>query len=74
VVVVQIGGISAHLRTEQLQVIDLVARGYTYKDIGRELSLSKRGVQKRMEALCAAIGARNRVEALMILLREGIII
>lgn len=70
---VVVRGIRACLSPEQMIVMELAARGWTYREIAAELHLSRWGVIKRVYSVCGAIGARNRTEALVLLIREGIL-
>ncbi|HEX2036495.1 MAG TPA: LuxR C-terminal-related transcriptional regulator [Chloroflexota bacterium] len=48
------------LRDEDRHLLSLMADGLTDQDIGQHLHLSVATVQRRLERLCAAVGARNR--------------
>lgn len=72
-VVVTVRGIRATLSLEQIEVLRLIARGWTYRRVGMELGLSEWGVEKRVYSVCDAIGAVNCREALVLLSREGIL-
>lgn len=72
-VVIEIRGITVTLHPEHLAVMRLMTRGLTYWEIGQELDLSRYGVRKRIVAVCDALGATNRIEALVLLLRERIV-
>jgi DNA-binding CsgD family transcriptional regulator len=50
------------LTTRQNQVLRLVARGWTNKEIGRELGISEQGVKVHISRLLERCGAANRVE------------
>jgi len=51
------------LTEKQLQVLRLLVRGLTDKDIARQLNLSRSGVQKHTMAIFSKLGAANRAEA-----------
>ena len=51
------------LTDKQLQVLKLMVRGLTDKDIARQLDISRSGVQKHTMAIFAKLGAANRAEA-----------
>ena len=51
------------LTDKQLQVLRLMVRGLTDKDIARQLDISRSGVQKHTMAIFAKLGAANRAEA-----------
>ena len=48
---------------KQLQVLGLLSKGLSDKDIGKQLNISRAGVQKHIAALFAKLGAANRAEA-----------
>ena len=48
---------------KQLQVLELLSKGLSDKDIGKQLNISRAGVQKHIAALFAKLGAANRAEA-----------
>lgn len=70
---VLIRGIRTRLSPEQMEVMALLAEGWTYREVGTALNLSYWGVRQRVYSVCDAIGARNRVEALILLTREGVL-
>ena len=51
------------LTDKQLQVLTLLSKGLSDKDIARQLNISRAGVQKHTAALFAKLGAANRAEA-----------
>lgn len=51
---------------KQLQVLTLLSKGLSDKDIGRLLNISRAGVQKHITALFSKLGAANRTEAITI--------
>lgn len=48
---------------KQLQVLALLSKGLTDKDIAKQLNISRAGVQKHIAALFSKLGAANRAEA-----------
>lgn len=68
-----IRGIRVRLLPEQVQVMSLMARGWSYREIGASLGFSRRSVRRRVLSACEAIGAENRMEALSLLLQEGVV-
>ena len=48
---------------KQLQVLGLLSKGLSDKEIGKQLNISRAGVQKHIAALFAKLGAANRAEA-----------
>lgn len=69
----RIRGILARLGKEQILVMQHVAEGQTYEQIGRELGLCEMTVTRRVASVCRAIGASNRVEAVALLVAHGVI-
>jgi len=53
----------ADLTERQVQVLRLIAKGKTNREIAEELVLSERTVQRHIASLYTKIGARNRAEA-----------
>jgi len=51
------------LTKRELEVLKLVARGYTNIQIGETLSISERTVRFHLRNICDKIGVRSRVEA-----------
>ncbi len=68
-----IGEITVTLSDDQLAVMDRLAHGDTYTEAACELSVSYGTIKKRVRSVCDATGARNRVEALCLLLQAGVI-
>ncbi len=53
------------LTSRELEVLELVARGYTNKAIGRQLHISDRTVQGHLAHIFAKLQAASRTEAVM---------
>ncbi|KAA6187796.1 response regulator transcription factor [Thiohalocapsa marina] len=53
------------LTHRQLQVLGLIAKGWSNKVIARELELSEYTVKSHVVAILRALGAANRIEAVM---------
>ena len=51
------------LTTRQVEVISLVAKGLTDKEIGKRLALSPRTVEMHVAGAIERLGCRNRAEA-----------
>jgi len=51
------------LSPKKLEIITLLARGFTDKEIALKLSISKRTVQTHVSSIITALNARNRVNA-----------
>ncbi len=54
-------------------VLQLVADGHTKREIAHELNLSPFTVKNYMERIFSRLGVRDRVEAVAVGLREGVI-
>jgi DNA-binding NarL/FixJ family response regulator len=50
------------LTTREQQVLRLIARGYTYKEIGRELTISVKTVEAHVSAVLRKLQLSNRHE------------
>ena len=61
------------LSTEDLQILRLVANGFTNKAIGAALYVSHHTVRDRVSAIMATLGAKNRTEAAQIATRRSLI-
>lgn len=57
--------------TDELDVIELIANGYTDRAIARRLSVSVVTVRRRATSFRTKIGARNRAEAIAIAAGRG---
>ncbi len=55
------------------QVLDLIADGLTTAEIGSELGISKRTAEWHLARVVDRLGARNRVQAVVLAIRDGII-
>ena len=60
-------GIRVRLSNEHVEVLRRVAAGETYAEIGQALGLCRRSVQNRVVDVRNAVGAENRIEALVLL-------
>jgi DNA-binding NarL/FixJ family response regulator len=56
---------------EHLLVFELLAHGYTLREIAAELHVCRNSVSNRVAAVKNLLGARSRSEALWILIRRG---
>jgi DNA-binding NarL/FixJ family response regulator len=61
------------LSQREHQVVYLVAKGYTNKEIGRQLSLSVRTVERYSASVMKKLDLHNRAELITFAVREGII-
>lgn len=60
-------------KNRKIEVAKLVADGLTGQEIGQELNISVKTVQKHMEILRAVYNAKNAPHLVAILFREKII-
>lgn len=67
------GAGSIELSPRALEVLELVADGYTNRDIGRALHIGVETVKSHVACTCRVIGARNRAHAVAIALRSGLL-
>ena len=65
--------IHVSMSREHVAVMSLVARGLNYREIGRELGLSRWTVYNRVLDVRNALGAQSRTEALCLLLSSGVL-
>lgn len=56
---------SSHITPEQLQIIELVAKGWTDQRIANHLGISLSTVQRRLRAAAEIFNARSRVGVAM---------
>jgi two-component system NarL family response regulator len=57
----------------EVQVLELIARGLSNKEIGEALTIAEGTVKAHVNSLLDKLEARDRTEAAMIALRRGII-
>lgn len=67
------GGVRARLCPEDVQIMELMACGLTYAEIGRRVGLSGRTVYGRVLGVRNALGVESRLEAMRLLVSAGII-
>lgn len=61
------------LSQRELQVVYLVAKGYTNKEIAKQLSLSVRTVERYSSSVMNKLGLHNRAELITYAVRQGIV-
>ena len=59
----------AQLSDREVEVIDLIANGFTNGEIGERLFLSEETVKSHLRNILAKLGARNRAHAVALALR-----
>lgn len=57
----------------QLEVLDLLSRGLTFQQVGRELDLSRYTVQSHVSALMRRLRTRNTAHAVRVALERGLL-
>ena len=62
-----------HLSPGQLEALRLVANGLTSLEAGRVLGVSEQAVHLRLKSAARTLGARNRVHAVVVAARLGLI-
>jgi len=65
--------IGAELSSRELEVVQFAAKGMSNPEIGEALFLARGTVKAYMESALRKLGARNRVEAVMIAARGGLL-
>lgn len=58
---------------KQLDVLHVLSRGLSNKDIARLLGISAAGVQKHLDAIFAKLGVATRAEAVAVALRRQVL-
>ena len=61
------------LTERQLEILRLLARGLTNKDIARQFGITSDGVKAHLTALFAKLGVADRTEAVAVALRERLL-
>ncbi|MGH3036257.1 MAG: response regulator transcription factor [Gaiellaceae bacterium] len=63
----------AALTGRELEILELVSRGFESRAIGRELHVSQETVRTHMTHVLGKLGAHTRAEAVAIAVRKGLI-
>jgi len=61
------------LTPREKQVITLLLKGYTNKEIGMELGITANSVKKYLQIIYQKLGVRTRLEAALLILKEGLL-
>lgn len=64
---------SVELTPRQIEVLQLLAKGFTNKDIAQHFDISVNGVKRHLERLFERMGVSTRAEAVAIALREQLL-
>ena len=67
------GACKFRLSDRELQVLQLLAYGYTNKEVAGDLSISQQTVKSHVIHIFQKVGASDRTEAVAIALRKGIV-
>jgi len=57
-------GDQKELSPREQQVLDLLAKGLIYSEIGRELNIGEETVRSHVKQICRKLNVRNRIEAI----------
>ena len=57
-------GDQKELSPREQQVLDLLAKGLIYNEIGRELNIGAETVRSYVKQICRKLNVRNRIEAI----------
>jgi DNA-binding NarL/FixJ family response regulator len=66
-------GADAALNRSQIAILRLIVKGYSNKEIAKEIHLSENTVKTHLQAIFGKLGVRNRVEAAMLASRRNLI-
>jgi DNA-binding NarL/FixJ family response regulator len=61
------------LTLRQLEVVSMLARGYSNKEIARELQLAERTVKAHVTAVLEALNVKNRTQAVIAAQQQGLL-
>ena len=62
-----------HLTSREVEVLRLVVEGKTNQEIGHQLDISEKTVEKHLEGVFSKLGVTSRVEAAVQAVRDGIV-
>lgn len=69
----QTNGMAATLTEREMEVLNLIARGYSNKQIAKELSIKEDTVKAHISNIFSKLDVRNRVEAVAVALKNDLI-
>jgi DNA-binding NarL/FixJ family response regulator len=72
-IVIDVCGIHARLSAEHIQVVRLIARGYTYAQIGHELAVCRNTVCDRVRDVKNRLGMDSRIQVVLALRDAGLL-
>lgn len=64
---------SAKLTPRQLEILDMVSRGFSNQDIASRFGISLTGVKKHLQAIFAKLGVSSRAEAVGIAMHQQLL-
>jgi DNA-binding NarL/FixJ family response regulator len=64
---------SGALTLRQLEVVTMLARGFSNKEIARELDVAERTVKAHVTAVLDALQAKNRTQAVIVAQQQGLL-
>ncbi len=64
---------SAELTEREVEVLRLLAQGYTNEEIARELVIAKQTVKNHVRNILKKLGVKTRVQAVLWAIREGLV-
>jgi DNA-binding CsgD family transcriptional regulator len=62
------------LNNKEIKIVDLIARGYTTKDIAHNLNLSENTIDTYIKIIILKLGAINRPNMVLIAHQRGLIL
>ena len=61
------------LSARQLEVLELLAKGFSNKEIARLLGFSEDGAKAHLKAIFTKLGVQDRTEAVAVAVQRGLI-
>ena len=62
-----------NLTNRETKILELIKQGKTNKEIGGELNLAEQTIKNEITRILRKLNAKNRVQALMMAIRDGYI-
>ena len=62
---------SRHLTRREMEILDLVAAGYSNKDIGQVCGICEQNVKNHVSRVLEKLGVHNRTQAAIFALKGG---
>jgi two-component system nitrate/nitrite response regulator NarL len=67
------GPIRENLSSRETQVLELIARGATNREIATALSITENTVKKHLQSILAKLHLQNRIQAAVYAVQEGLV-